>query len=49
MYELPEESSICSIIFPRYNWKGGDIMDPVITRIIVEAAATALLYLIADE
>ena len=29
--------------------KGGDIMDPVITLIIVEAAATALLYLIADE
>lgn len=29
--------------------KGGDIMDPVITRIILEAAATALLYLIADE
>lgn len=29
--------------------KGGDIMDLVITRIIVEAAATALLYLIADE
>ena len=29
--------------------KGGEIMDPVITRIIVEAAATALLYLIADE
>ena len=29
--------------------KGGDTMDPVITRIIVEAAATALLYLIANE
>ena len=29
--------------------KGGDVVDPVITRIIVEAAATALLYLIADE
>lgn len=29
--------------------KGGEIMDPVITRIIVEAAATALLYLIADD
>jgi hypothetical protein len=29
--------------------KGGDVMDPVITRIIVETAATALLYLIADE
>jgi hypothetical protein len=29
--------------------KGGDIMDPVLTRIIIEAAATALLYLIADE
>lgn len=29
--------------------KGGDVMDPVITRIIVEAVATALLYLIADE
>lgn len=29
--------------------KGGDVMDPVITRIIVEAAATALLYIIADE
>ena len=29
--------------------KGGDIMDPVITRIIIEAAATALFYLIADE
>lgn len=29
--------------------KGGDIIDSVITRIIVEAAATALLYLIADE
>lgn len=29
--------------------KGGDVMDPILTRIIVEAAATALLYLIADE
>ena len=29
--------------------KGGEIMDPVITRIIIEAAATALLYLIADD
>ena len=31
--------------------KGGDIdiMDPVITRIVVEAAAAALMYLIADE
>ena len=29
--------------------KGGEIMDPVITRIIVEATATALLYLIADD
>lgn len=29
--------------------KGGDVMDPVLTRIIVEAAVTALLYLIADE
>ena len=29
--------------------KGGNTMDPVITRIIIEAAATALLYLIADE
>ena len=29
--------------------KVGDVMDPVITRIIVEAAATALLYLIVDE
>lgn len=29
--------------------KGGDIMDPVITRIVVEAAAAALMYLITDE
>ena len=47
MYELPEESSIRSIIHS--TMKGGDVMDPVITRIILEAAATALLYLIADE
>lgn len=29
--------------------KGGDVMDSVITRIIIEAAATALLYLLADD
>jgi len=29
--------------------KGGDIMDPVITRIVVEAAAAALLYLITSD
>ena len=29
--------------------KGGDTMDPIITRIIIEAAATALLYLLSDE
>lgn len=29
--------------------KGGDIMDPILTQIIIEAAATALLYLISDE
>lgn len=29
--------------------KGGDVMDPIIARIVAEAAATALMYLIADE
>ena len=47
MHELSEKSSICSIIHS--TMKGGDVMDPVITRIFVKAAATALLYLIADE
>ena len=29
--------------------KGGDVMVPVIARIVVEAAAAALMYLIADD
>ena len=37
--ELPKEPSICSFNLLHYTMKGGDIMDPVITRIVVEAPA----------